>query len=386
MADLVIYGARLYSPGLSAAGDALAVKDGVITWMGDSASAPEADDVLDAERRWLTPGLIDCHTHLVFAGSRANEFEARLQGASYQEIAAQGGGILSTVKATREASYEELLDLAQKRVRLLASQGVTTLDVKSGYGLEVETEVKCLHVAGSLKGPRIVKGFLGAHSVPPEYKPESDAYLDYVIKNMLPVAEPLCDYVDAFCETVAFSPDQVERLFSACRRPVRLHADQLSDSRGGALAARHKALSADHLEYVSDESLRAMAEAGTVAVLLPGAYYMLREPQAPPVQRMRETGVRMAVSTDLNPGTSPIASLPLVMNMACLLFGITVEEVWQGVTIHAAAALGHPELGRLAIGSPADLALWSFDHPRDLVGTIGSPLLERSWVGGRRLM
>lgn len=385
MADLVIQNAQLYSPGLEVSGDAVAVKDGLITWIGASSDSPAADETLDVEGRWLTPGLIDCHTHLVFAGSRSNEFEARLSGATYQEIAAQGGGILSTVKATRAASYEALLDLAQSRVRLLASQGVTTLDVKSGYGLDVETEIKCLNVAGALKGPRIIKGFLGAHSVPPEFKPDSDAYLDHVIAEMLPVAEPLCDYVDAFCESVAFSPKQVERLFSACRRPVRLHADQLSDSAGGALAARHRALSADHLEYVSDSSLAEMAEAGTIAVLLPGAYYMLREPQAPPVQRMRELGVKMAVSTDLNPGTSPITSLPLVMNMTCLLFGLTVEEAWQGVTLHAAAALGHPELGRLSVGSPADLALWLFDHPRDLVGTLGSPCLARSWVAGRPL-
>lgn len=385
--DLIFSGARLYSPGLSLPeGDCLAVKDGRIVYVGRSEDCPFEGDAIDAEGRWLTPGLIDCHTHLVFAGSRSEEFEKRLQGVSYAQIAAEGGGILSTVAATRAASEEELLASAQARADILVSQGVTSLDVKSGYGLDLDSELKMLKVAGRLVGPRITRGFLGAHTVPAEYRPDSESYLNHLVEFILPAAEPHCDYIDAFCETVAFSPDQVRRLFKATSKPKRIHADQLTDGGGGSLAAEFKALSADHLEYSSRESLQAMKEADTVAVLLPGAYFALREPTAPDVATMRELGLKMAVATDLNPGTSPFASLPFAMLLACVEFRMTSQEAWEGVTIHAAAALGRPDLGQLKIGAPADLALWNFSHPRDMTASLGTPYLHKSWVGGKPLI
>lgn len=385
--DLIFSGARLYSPGLSLPeGDCLAVKDGRITFVGRSEDCPFEGETIDADGRWLTPGLIDCHTHLVFAGSRSEEFEKRLQGVSYAQIAAEGGGILSTVAATRAASAEELLASAQARTDILVGQGVTSLDVKSGYGLDLDSELKMLKVAGRLIGPRVTRGFLGAHTVPAEYRPDSESYLNHLVEVILPAAEPHCDYIDAFCETVAFSPDQVRRLFKATSKPKRIHADQLTDSGGGSLAAEFKALSADHLEYSSRESLQAMKEADTVAVLLPGAYFALREPKAPDVAAMRELGLKMAVATDLNPGTSPFASLPFAMLLACVEFGLTSQEAWEGVTIHAAAALGRPDLGQLKIGAPADLALWNFGHPRDMTASLGTPYLHKSWVGGKPLI
>lgn len=385
--DLIIKGARLYSPGIEMPkGDCLAVKEGRITYVGGFEDCPIEGETLDAEGRWLTPGLIDCHTHLVFGGSRSEEFEKRLQGVSYAQIAAEGGGILSTVAATRAASEDELFTSGQARADILASQGVTTLDVKSGYGLDLDSELKILKVAGQIKGPRIIRGFLGAHTVPSEFRPDSEAYLDHLIGKILPAAEPLCDYIDAFCETVAFSVSQVERLFRATSKPKRLHADQLTDGGGAALAARFNALSADHLEYSSSASLQAMKQAGTVAVLLPGAYFALREPKAPDVAAMRELGLRMAVATDLNPGTSPFASLPFAMLLAFVEFGLTSQEAWEGVTIHAAAALGRPDLGQLKVGAPADLALWNFSHPRDMTSSLGIPYLHTSWIAGKRLV
>jgi imidazolonepropionase len=384
--DLIIKGARLYSPGLNMPeGDCLAVSEGEIAFIGPYKDCPFEGETLDAEGRWLTPGLIDCHTHLVFGGSRSEEFEKRLQGVSYAQIASEGGGILSTVAATRRATEAALLASAQARADILVSQGVTSLDVKSGYGLDLDSELKMLKVAGRLIGPRITRGFLGAHTVPAEYRPDSEAYLNHLVEVILPAAEPHCDYIDAFCETVAFSPDQVRRLFRTTSKPKRLHADQLTDGGGGALAPEFKALSADHLEYSSRESLQAMKEADTVAVLLPGAYFALREPQAPDVATMREIGLKMAVATDLNPGTSPFASLPFAMLLACVEFGLTSQEAWEGVTIHAAAALGRPELGQLRVGAPADLALWNFAHPRDLTASLGMPYLAQSWVGGQPL-
>lgn len=385
--DLIFSGARLYSPGFSLPeGDCLAVKDGRIVYVGSFEDCPFEGETLDAEGRWLTPGLIDCHTHLVFAGSRSEEFEKRLQGVSYAQIAAEGGGILSTVAATRAASEEELLASAQARADILVSQGVTSLDVKSGYGLDLDSELKMLKIAGRLIGPRVTRGFLGAHTVPAEYRPDSESYLNHLVEVILPAVESHYDYIDAFCETVAFSPDQVRRLFKATSKPKRIHADQLTDGGGGSLAAEFKALSADHLEYSSRESLQAMKEADTVAVLLPGAYFALREPTAPDVATMRELGLKMAVATDLNPGTSPFASLPFAMLLACVEFGMTSQEAWEGVTIHAAAALGRPDLGQLKIGAPADLALWNFSHPRDLTASLGTPYLHKSWVGGKPLI
>lgn len=385
--DLIIKGARLYSPGIDLPeGDCLAINQGRIAFVGRFEDCPIEGETLDAEGRWLTPGLIDCHTHLVFGGNRSEEFEKRLQGVSYAQIAAEGRGILSTVAATRTASEEELLSAAQARADILVGQGVTSLDVKSGYGLDLDSELKMLRVAGRLVGPRITKGFLGAHTVPAEFRPDSEGYLDHLVQKILPAAEPLCDYIDAFCESVAFSGSQVERLFSSTSKPKRLHADQLTDGGGGALAARFHALSADHLEYSSRESLHDMKAAGTVAVLLPGAYFALREPQAPDVLTMREIGLKMAVATDFNPGTSPFASLPFAMLLACVEFGLSSQEAWEGVTIHAAAALGRQDLGRIEEGAPADLALWNFNHPRDLTASLGIPYLEKSWVAGKRLV
>ncbi len=385
--DLIFKNAQLYSPGINLSeGSCLAVMGGEIAFIGRFEDCPYSGEIFDAEGRWLTPGLIDCHTHIVFAGSRSDEFEKRLQGVSYAQIAAEGGGILSTVASVRRAAEEELLTSAQARTNILAGQGVTTLDVKSGYGLDLESELKMLNVAGQIKGPHIVRGFLGAHTVPAEYRPHSEDYLDHLIKVILPAVKPHCDYIDAFCEKVAFSPDQVRRLYKAADMPKRIHADQLTDGGGAALAAEFNCLSADHLEYSSTDSLQAMKQAGTTAVLLPGAYFALREPKAPNVQAMRDLGLKIAVATDLNPGTSPFTSLPFAMLLACVEFGLTSQEAWEGVTLHAASAIGRPNLGCLSVGAPADLALWNFSHPRDLTASLGIPYLEKSWVSGMRLI
>jgi imidazolonepropionase len=363
---------------------ALAIKDGRIAWLGSMAEATQfkADEIHDAESHWITPGLIDCHTHLVYGGNRAREFEMRLNGASYEELQKAGGGILSTVKATRTASEDELLQSSVLRLESLKREGVTTVEIKSGYGLELETEIKMLKVARKIgdndKQVDVVTTFLGAHALPPEYQNNSDAYIEHIVDDMLPAVheEELADAVDGFCEGIGFSPEQIERVFTKAGElelPVKLHAEQLSDLNGAALAARFKALSADHLEYISESGVKAMADAGTVAVLLPGAFYILRETQLPPVQLFRDHAVPMAIATDANPGSSPITSLLTVLNMACTLFSLTPAEVLAGVTRNAASALGlEDDRGILEIGKRADFVLWDIDHPSELVYMIGA--------------
>ncbi len=363
---------------------ALAVKDGSISWVGKMSelqAAPEAlaKKVHDARSIWITPGLIDCHTHLVYAGNRAQEFEARLNGKTYAEIAAAGGGILSTVRATRAASEAELFAQSEKRLKALMAEGVTTIEIKSGYGLDTETEIKMLRVARALgkKHAITVKTtFLGAHALPPEFT-DKDAYIDYICNDMLPAIarDGLADAVDGFCETIGFSPAQITKLFDAATKlglRVKLHAEQLSDQGGAALAARYGALSADHLEYLSADGAKAMAKAGTVAVLLPAAFYYLKETQKPPMHLLREHKVAMALSTDCNPGTSPITSLLTVMNMGATLFGLTPEEALSGVTANAAKALGiADDVGTLEVGKAADIALWDIAHPAELTYHVG---------------
>jgi imidazolonepropionase len=365
---------------------AVGIANGRIVYAGPRsglARAPEstATEVIEGGGRWVTPGLVDCHTHLVYGGSRANEFEMRLAGASYEELARAGGGILSTVRATREASLADLVASAQGRLEALMAEGVTTIEIKSGYGLEPDSELRMLRAARDLgrRHPVTVKTtFLGAHAVPPEYSDSADDYVDLVIREMLPMAamEGLADAIDAFCETIGFTPNQTRRVLAAGKAAgldVKLHAEQLSDQGGAALAAALGALSADHLEYVSEKGVRAMAAAGTVAVLLPGAFYVLREMQRPPVDLFRKHGVPMALSTDCNPGSSPVVSLLLMVNMGCLLFGLTVEEALAGVTRNAAKALGMGDShGVLARGRVADFVLWDIDSPADLAYTIGA--------------
>lgn len=360
---------------------ALGVRDGIICWVGRESDLPTELDVteeIDGQGGWLLPGFIDCHTHLVWAGNRANEFEARLEGTTYQEICAAGGGILSTVRATRKASEEELLDLAVNRARAFQAEGVTTLDIKSGYGLDLETELKMLCVArrvGEVTGMRVRTGFLGAHTCSPEFAGSPDDYITYLIEEVMPRLGGLADYVDAFCEGVGFSPEQTRRVFSTAKEmglPVRLHADQLSDLGGAGLAADAGALSADHVEYTSPESVQKMAASGTVAVLLPVAYFYLRETQMPPIEEFRRQGVPMAVSTDCNPGTAPCTSLLLALNMACTLFRLTPTEALRGATAIAAQVLGVADIvGQLTEGLAADVSLWAVDHPRDLCAQIG---------------
>jgi imidazolonepropionase len=372
-------------------GAALLIEDDRIAWVGPMADAPARVDSRDLGGRLVTPGLIDCHTHLVHAGNRAREFEMRLNGASYEEVARAGGGILSTVRATRAASEAELLASALSRLDRMLAEGVTTVEVKSGYGLTVADELKMLRVARALAKARPVTvhvSFLAAHAVPPEFAGRADAYIHDVCLPALRAAhaEGLVDSVDGFCEGIAFSPAQIERLFIEARRhglPVRLHAEQLSNLGGAALAARHGALSADHLEYLDAAGAQAMARAGTVAVMLPGAFYALRETQKPPIGLLRQCGVRMAVATDCNPGTAPMTSLTLAMNMACTLFRMTPDEVLAGVTTHAAAALGLSDRGRIAPGQRADLAIWEAGHPAELSYRIGATPLYARIHGGR---
>jgi len=364
---------------------ALAVLRGKIVWAGPAADLP-ADAAERAGRvhrlngRWVTPGLIDCHTHLVYAGSRAKEFEMRLNGATYEDIARAGGGINNTVSAVRSAGEELLFDHAVPRMKALMAEGVTTVEIKSGYGLDTASELKMLRVVrrlGEVLPVTVCPTFLGAHALPPEYSGRTDDYIDLVIEEMLPavVAEHLATSVDAFCERIAFSAEQTERVFAAAAGhglPVKLHAEQLSDQKGAVLAASYNALSADHLEYIEDDGIAAMADSGTVAVLLPGAFYFLRETKTPPIARMRHAGVPMAVSTDCNPGSSPSTSLLLMMNMACVLFGLTPAEALAGVTIHAARALGMADQrGSLEIGKKADLAVWDITEPAELAYGIG---------------
>lgn len=372
-------------------GAALAVADGRIAWYGTETAGLRADAEFDGQGAWLLPGFVECHTHLVYAGCRAHEYAARLEGRSYQEICNAGGGILSTVRATRAQGESELLESARQRAQDFLAQGVTTLDIKSGYGLDLASELKMLRVArqvGDTVGVRVRTGLLAAHTLPPEFD-DKDAYIDFVIGEILPEVahQRLADYVDCFTESVGFTPGQTRRLFKAARAlglPVRLHADQLSNLGGAGLAAEFGALSADHVEYTSEESVQAMAKSGTVAVLLPTAYYFLRETQAPPIGLFRDERVPMAVSTDCNPGTSPSTNLLLAMNMASTLFGLTTTESLRGATVNAARALGLlDEIGTLEVGKAADLALWRVDHPAQLVARIQSPPLVQSWIAGR---
>jgi imidazolonepropionase len=366
-------------------GGAIGVTGGRLSWIGPMAAlsdAPErlAGAVHDLRGRWVTPGLIDCHTHLVYGGDRAREFEMRLKGASYEEIARAGGGIRSTVTATRAATEADLLAAAERRLTALRREGVTVVEIKSGYGLDLATERKMLRVARALgaRHPVSVRTtFLGAHALPPEFEGRPDDYIDVVIGEMLPAVatEGLADAVDAFCERIGFTAEQTRRIFAAAKRlglPVKLHAEQLSDMGGTALAASFRALSADHLEYVSAEGIAAMAQAGTVAVLLPGAFYFLREKQLPPVEALRQAGVPIAIATDSNPGTSPTTSLLLMLNMACTLFRMTPEEALAGVTRNAAKALAMQDShGTLEAGKAADFVLWNIDHPAELAYHIG---------------
>jgi imidazolonepropionase len=367
--------------------------DEQIVWTGRMADLPAVSgaEILDCGGRLVTPGLIDCHTHVVFGGDRADEFEMRLNGASYEDVARAGGGILSTVRATRAASEDDLLAWALARVDQMIATGTTTIEVKSGYGLTLDDESKMLRVARQIPAHRAVTvrtTHLAAHAIPPEYAGRSNAYIDEVAIPSLQTAhrDGLVDAVDAFCENIAFSPAQVERLFNAARLlnlPVKLHAEQLSDLGGAVLAARHGALSADHLEYLSAQGITAMAAAGTVAVILPGAFYTLRETRTPPIAALRAVGVPMAVATDCNPGSSPMTSLPLAMNMACTLFRMTPLEALQGVTIHAARALGLSDRGTITPGLRADLCLWDASHPAELSYHIAATTLHTRIFGGR---
>lgn len=386
------------SPALSAPYGAVedgvvAARDGVILFAGPRADAPAfaAAETIDCGDRWITPGLIDCHTHLVHGGDRAHEFELRLQGASYEEIARAGGGILSTVKATRAASEDALFASAERRLQALLAEGVTTVEIKSGYGLEQATELKQLAVARRLGRERPVTvrtTFLGAHAIPPEYKGRSGDYAALVAGPMLDAvaAQGLADAVDAFCEGIAFSPEETRTVFEAAKAKglaIKLHAEQLSNLGGARLAAEMGALSADHLEYLDEAGVVAMARSGTVAVVLPGAFYFLRETMKPPIDLLRRYGVPIALATDANPGSSPLTSPLLVMNMACTLFRLTPEEALAGMTRNAALALGlQDETGTLEAGKRCDLAIWEIERPAELAYRIGfNPLHARIWNG-----
>lgn len=393
--DRVWQGARLTPmTGAGAEEDGMvACKDGRIVYAGSRAAAPAiaAMEMIDCAGRWITPGLIDCHTHLIHAGNRAHEFELRLAGASYEEIARAGGGIVSTMKATRAASVEELVQSALPRLDALIAEGVTTIEIKSGYGLSLDDELKMLRAARQLGEGRqvtIKTSLLAAHALPPEFAGDADGYIAHVCEAILPAAAQagLADAVDGFCENIGFSVTQIERVFAAARAhglPVKLHAEQLSNSHGAALAARFDALSADHLEHLDDAGIAAMSASGTVAVLLPGAYYFTCETQPPPVAKLRAAGVPMALATDCNPGTSPLTSLLLAMNMGATLFRLTVEECLAGVTREAARALGMlAEVGTLEAGKACDLAIWDIERPAELVYRIGAnPLHQRIWRG-----
>ena len=370
---------------------AVAISDGKITYAGPADKAPAAATLEDCAGRLITPGLIDCHTHLVFGGNRAREFDMRLNGKSYEEIARAGGGILSTVKATRAASEDDLVASALPRLDALIAEGVTTVEIKSGYGLDTKNEIKMLRAAKRLEAERkvkVAKTFLGAHALPPEFADRADDYIDHICNEMLPAAkaESLVDAVDGFCEGIGFSPVQIERVFKTAQSlniPIKLHAEQLSDLGGAKLAARYDALSADHLEYLAPADVGALASNGTVATMLPGAFYYLRETKLPPIDALRETGVPMAVATDCNPGSSPMTSLLLAMNMSCTLFGLTPEEALAGVTRNAAKALGLDDrCGVIAAGKAADLAIWDVTDPSELSYFIGhNPLYKRIFEG-----
>ena len=367
---------------------AIVTYEGFIEWIGPRLHLPQGEysQTHGLEGAWVTPGLIDCHTHTVFGGNRSGEFEQRLQGVSYADIAAAGGGIASTVRATRAASEEELFTSARERLTCLLRDGVTSVEIKSGYGLSLESERKILRVIRRLgeELPVTVRSTcLAAHALPPEFKDRPDDYIDLICNEMLPTlaAEGLVDAVDAFCEYLAFSAAQVERVFKVAQTlglPVKLHAEQLSSLHGSSLAARYQALSADHLEFMTEEDAIAMAASGTVAVLLPGAFYFLRETQLPPMDALRKHGVKIAIASDLNPGTSPGLSLRLMLNMACTLFRMTPEEALAGVTLHAAIALGMGDThGSLEPGKVADFVAWNIDRPADLAYWLGGDLDKR---------
>jgi imidazolonepropionase len=376
---------------------AVAAKDGRIAWVGFAADLPKPPDELAHEVRrcdnaWITPGFVDCHTHLVFGGDRAREFEMRLQGASYEEIARAGGGIVSTVAATRAATKEELIASAARRLSGLTREGVTTVEIKSGYGLDLENELKMLEAASELAqrcNVRIKRSFLGLHALPTEFKDDRAAYVQLVADVMIPAvaAAGAADAVDAFCENIGFTAEETDYVFSAARElglDVKLHAEQLSNQHGSALAARHGALSADHLEYLDEAGIAAMAKTGTVAVLLPGAFYFLREKQLPPIDGLRKAGVHMAIASDCNPGTSPMTSPLAALNMACTLFRLTPEEALAGITREGARALGIlDEVGTLEIGKAADLAIWDIKSPAELSYWLGAPLLRERVFAGR---
>ncbi|TAL83948.1 MAG: imidazolonepropionase [Rhodanobacter sp.] len=374
---------------------AIGVQHGRIAWVGRLDDLPAAPNELAAtvesvDGALITPGLIDCHTHLVFGGDRAAEFEQRLNGTSYEEIARAGGGIAATVSATRDASEEQLYTQSVPRAQALQADGVTTLEIKSGYGLELETERRLLRVArrlGREQGLTVRTSFLGLHALPPEYRDRRDAYVALVCDAMLPelAAEGLVDAVDAFCENIGFSREETRRLFERARQlglPVKLHAEQLSDLDGASLVAEYGGLSADHLEHLGESGVKAMAAAGTVAVLLPGAYHVLRETRAPPIALLRQHGVPIAVATDCNPGTSPMLSLRLAASMACTLFGLTPLEALRGVTVHAARALGLSDRGTLTPGQRADLVVWNVRQPAELCYWVGGGLARTIYVAG----
>jgi imidazolonepropionase len=363
---------------------AVGVRDGRIAWLGPSDEAPAADDEIDLEGRWVTPALTDCHTHIVFAGDRSREFERRLAGDSYEAIAKAGGGIVSTVRAVRKSTAADLAASALPRLDPLIQEGLGTIEIKTGYGLNFESELnmlKAIRSLGLVTGLRVQSTLLAAHAIPPEYEGRADAYIAEICLPLIKEAarEGLADAVDAYCEKIAFSPEQVRRVFDAARAAglaVKLHADQFSDLGGAALAAEYGALSADHLEYTDDAGVAAMAKAGTVAVILPGAYYMLNETQKPPIAKLRAAGVPMALATDANPGSSPILSLLTTANLACTLFGFTVEEALAGITREGARALGlEKDIGTIEIGKRCDLAVWDVDNLAELV----------QWVGARPL-
>lgn len=372
---------------------AIAVRDGEIAWIGPVADMPghSAKEWRSLGGRWATPALIDCHTHLVFGGNRAAEHEQRLEGTSYEEIARAGGGIMSTVAATRAASEQELVEQSAPRLLALKRDGVGTVEIKSGYGLELDTELRMLRAARSLGqrfGITVRTTFLGAHTVPPEFRGKAGGYIEHLCDVVLPAAveQKLVDAVDAYCEGIAFSPDELSRLFERAASlglRVKLHADQLSDSGGAELAARFNALSADHLEYASGKGLRALAAAGTVAVLLPGAYLTLNESRKPPVNTLRRRKVPMAVASDCNPGTSPVCSLRAAMVLAVSLFRLTPEECLAGVTREGARALGLDDRGTLAAGKRADIAVWNIEHPRELSYWLGLDALDGLLINGR---
>lgn len=362
---------------------AIAVADGKIAWLGKQVDLPEVSstvDIIDGRGQWVTPGLIDCHTHLVYGGNRANEFEMRLEGKSYEEIAKAGGGIVSTVKATRDASHKELLSSALSRLSALHKQGVTTLEVKSGYGLDTQNEIKMLEVATELADHlpvTIKRTFLGAHALPTEYAGRADEYIDLVCNEMLPVIvnKNLADAVDVFCEGIGFDIKQTEQVFKAAQEhglPIKVHAEQLSNLGGTSLAAKYNALSSEHVEFLDEQGIKDMSNSGMAAVLLPGAFYFLRETKLPPIELLRKHNVPMAIATDANPGSSPINSIQLMLNMACTLFRLTPAEGLAGVTCFAAKALGLGEsLGQLAIGYDADLAFWDITQPAELCYQFG---------------